>query len=162
MTEKCLTGHKASVQAKKVDEKLLYLEIIWACAWYTNNYILCNLAKSVLCRWWFAKTVSILYVPAKRLSKKEGKDQESIQSSTTPDPGHQLDSDNLTIRHHKREFRVILDGLLICSEQSLGAISSCWMVTQSLIFSKKWMHYVYVAQMLNSYPNDNWHSRTGA
>ena len=38
-------------------------------------------------------------------SKKEGKDQESIQSSTTPDPGYQLESDNGTIRHHKREPR---------------------------------------------------------
>ena len=35
--------------------------------------------------------------------KKEGKDQESIQSSTTPDPGYQWESDNFTIRHHKRE-----------------------------------------------------------
>ena len=38
-------------------------------------------------------------------SKKEGKDQESIQSSTTPDPGYQWESDNVTIRHHKREPR---------------------------------------------------------
>ena len=38
-------------------------------------------------------------------SKKKGKDQESIQSSTTPDPGYQWGSDNLTIRHHKREPR---------------------------------------------------------
>ena len=38
-------------------------------------------------------------------SKKEGKDQESIQSSTTPDPGYQWESDNFTIRHHKRESR---------------------------------------------------------
>ena len=30
-------------------------------------------------------------------SKKEGKDQESIQSSTTPDPGYQWESDNVTI-----------------------------------------------------------------
>ena len=34
-------------------------------------------------------------------SKKEGKDQESIQSSTTPDPGYQWKSNKLTIRHHK-------------------------------------------------------------
>ena len=40
------------------------------------------------------------------LSKKEGKDQESIQSSTTPDPGYQLESDIHTIRHNKREPRV--------------------------------------------------------
>ena len=26
-----------------------------------------------------------------------------IQSSTTPDPGYQWESDNVTIRHHKRE-----------------------------------------------------------
>ena len=31
-------------------------------------------------------------------SKKEGKEQESIQSSTTPDPGYQWESDNFTIR----------------------------------------------------------------
>ena len=30
-------------------------------------------------------------------SKKEGKDQESIQSSTTPDPNYQGESDNFTI-----------------------------------------------------------------
>ena len=38
-------------------------------------------------------------------SKKEGKDQESIQSSTTPDQGYQWESANVTIRHHKREPR---------------------------------------------------------
>ena len=38
-------------------------------------------------------------------SKKEGKDQESINPSTTPDPGYQWESDNFTIRHHKREPR---------------------------------------------------------
>ena len=38
-------------------------------------------------------------------SRKEGKDQESIQSSTTPDPGYQWESDNVTIRHNKREPR---------------------------------------------------------
>ena len=38
-------------------------------------------------------------------NKKEGKDQESIQSSTTPDPGYQWESDNVTSRYHKREPR---------------------------------------------------------
>ena len=38
-------------------------------------------------------------------SKKECNDQESIQSSTKPDPGYQWESDNVTIRHHKREPR---------------------------------------------------------
>ena len=37
-------------------------------------------------------------------SKKEGKDQELIQSGTTRDPGYQWESD-FTIRHHKREPR---------------------------------------------------------
>ena len=38
-------------------------------------------------------------------SKKGGKGQESIQSGTTPDPGYQWESDNFTVRHHKRESR---------------------------------------------------------
>ena len=38
-------------------------------------------------------------------SKKAGKDQESIQSSTTSDPGYQWESNKLTIWHHKREPR---------------------------------------------------------
>ena len=36
---------------------------------------------------------------------KEGKDQELIQFSTAPDPGYQWESDNVTIRHPKREPR---------------------------------------------------------
>ena len=39
-------------------------------------------------------------------SKKEGKDQESIQSSTTPDPGYPWESNKLTIRHHKESQEV--------------------------------------------------------
>ena len=38
-------------------------------------------------------------------SKKDRKDQELIQSSTTPDPGYQWESNKLTVRHHKREPR---------------------------------------------------------
>ena len=38
-------------------------------------------------------------------SKKEDKEQESIQSTTTPDPGYQWESDDVTNRHHKREPR---------------------------------------------------------
>ena len=37
--------------------------------------------------------------------KKDGKVQESIQSSTTPDPGYQWESDKLLVRHHKRQPR---------------------------------------------------------
>ena len=36
-------------------------------------------------------------------SKKDGKDQESIQSSTTPNPRYQWESNKLLVRHHKRE-----------------------------------------------------------
>ena len=39
-------------------------------------------------------------------SKKDGKDQESIQSSNTPDPGYQWESNKITVRHHKRELHV--------------------------------------------------------
>ena len=38
-------------------------------------------------------------------SKKDGNDQESIQSSTTPDPGYQWESNKLTVRRHRRELR---------------------------------------------------------
>ena len=36
-------------------------------------------------------------------SKEEGKDQESIQSSTTPDTGHCMASDKNTRKHHLQE-----------------------------------------------------------
>ena len=50
-------------------------------------------------RWQNAFTVMNGYI------KKTGKDQESIQSSTTPNPGYQWESENFTIRHRKREPR---------------------------------------------------------
>ena len=39
--------------------------------------------------------------------KDKGKDQESIQSRTTPDPGYKSESDKLTVGHHKREHLVL-------------------------------------------------------
>ena len=39
------------------------------------------------------------------ISKLECKDQESIQSCKTPDPGYQWESDKLTKRHQKLERR---------------------------------------------------------
>ena len=36
-------------------------------------------------------------------NKKKSNDQKSIYSSTTPDPGYQWESDNVTIRYHKQE-----------------------------------------------------------
>ena len=43
-------------------------------------------------------------IKVKQQTKKEGKDQQSLQSSTTPDQGYQYESENC--RHHKREPRV--------------------------------------------------------
>ena len=39
-------------------------------------------------------TKNIVHAMLFATSKKKGKDQESIQSSTTPDPGYQWESDN--------------------------------------------------------------------
>ena len=39
-------------------------------------------------------------------SKKEGKDQDSIQSSTTPDQRYQWERDNFTIEHHNENQEV--------------------------------------------------------
>ena len=36
-------------------------------------------------------------------SNEEGKDQESIQSNTTPDPGHHRESDENTRKYHIKE-----------------------------------------------------------
>ena len=46
-------------------------------------------------------------------SKKDGKDQKSIQSSTIPDPGYQWESNKLTVRHHRRELIGSQDNLQI-------------------------------------------------
>ena len=45
-----------------------------------------------------AYCILIILISNESKSKKKGKDQESIQSSTTPDPGYQWESDNFTIR----------------------------------------------------------------
>ena len=55
-----------------------------------------------LCRHFYFNVISL---SANKQSKKGCKDQESIQSSTTPDPGYQRKSDKLTVRLHKREPR---------------------------------------------------------
>ena len=36
-------------------------------------------------------------------TKKWVKDRESIQSGTTPDPGHHMESDKTPIKHHTQE-----------------------------------------------------------
>ena len=42
-------------------------------------------------------------------SKKDGRDQETIQSSTTPDPGYHMGSKKNTINIHKHENHVGVD-----------------------------------------------------
>ena len=49
--------------------------------------------------------IKLTHYDETKKSEKEGKDQESIQSSTTPYPGYQWESDNVIITHHKREPR---------------------------------------------------------
>ena len=51
--------------------------------------------------------------------KKEGKDQESVQSSTTPDPEYQWESDNVTIRHHKRVPRQQVTAVLVVLQDNI-------------------------------------------
>ena len=53
-------------------------------------------------------------------SKKEGKDQESIQSSTTPDQGYQWESVNVTIRHHRERSGSVVE----CLTRDRGAAGS--------------------------------------
>ena len=80
-----------------------------------NSYIYIRLGTGFWCAFNFitrTTTTSVMHgLPSKTLllqqaeSKKGCKDQESIQSSTTPDPGYQWESNKLTVTHHKREPR---------------------------------------------------------
>ena len=48
----------------------------------------------------------VIFTQNKQIGSKQGcRDQESIQLSTTPDPGYQWESNKLVIRQHKREPR---------------------------------------------------------
>ena len=66
------------------------------CLWYKASMLFWRIVNSGLP---VGKTYQDLQ------SKKEGKIQESIQSSITPDPGYKWESNNVTIRHYKREPR---------------------------------------------------------
>ena len=70
--------------------------------------------------------------------RKRAKNQESIQSSTTPDPGYQWESDNVTIRHHKRKRRgQPLPSRDYFSEQSNWPQNCCLNIVQ--IMHAKWI-----------------------
>ena len=72
-------------------------ECFSTCRLYTETLVQTN-AKS-----YTARNEVYFINTTRNESKKEGKDQGSIQSSITPDPGYQWESDNFTIRLHKRE-----------------------------------------------------------
>ena len=55
--------------------------------------------------------------------KKDGKDQESIKLSITPDPGYQRESNKPLVRHHKREPRG-QDNLQIYSSSASATVLS--------------------------------------
>ena len=60
-----------------------------------------------------------------RKSKREGKDQESIQSSTTPDPGYQWESETSQARA-KSPFQAGYHILNILSFCCWGGTWGCW------------------------------------
>ena len=55
-------------------------------------------------------------------SKKEGKDQESIQLSATPDPGYQWEKDSVTIRRQTRANRLALSQQVTTMQHSLPKV----------------------------------------
>ena len=75
--------------------KQLCVAVQQECHDTTSNNVMLNIQSVILLDMIF---LVLYYI----LDKKEHKDQESIQSSATPDQGCQWESDNLTIRHHKR------------------------------------------------------------
>ena len=96
----CCTNLYNTFQSKySVLKSLYYFSKTW------NDLFLYGILKRVmtaswnLCKMWEKRNHK------HEGSKKDGKDQESIQSSTTPDPGYQWEINKLTTRHHKREPR---------------------------------------------------------
>ena len=74
-------------------------------ALYYIYHIMSQLKEITLCINFDKTIVVYMSVIGCHKSKKEDKDQKSIQSSTTLDQGYQWESDNFTTRHHKREPR---------------------------------------------------------
>ena len=72
--------------------------------WVLDEMVLLS-TQNISLKLWVKKYLQFYAEIFIYLIKKEGKDQESIKSSTTPDSGYQWESDNVTIRHHKGEQR---------------------------------------------------------
>ena len=75
--------------------------------WGTSFFLIRRLGPSIYCVIPSSPIKNFAFDPSQipqniSKSKKESKDQESIQSSTKTDPGYQWESDNFTIRYHKR------------------------------------------------------------
>ena len=77
--------------------KVIYYLELWRFFCLAERNHLCDVGRV-----YFFFLLSDIYING---SKTEGKDQKSIQSRSTHDPGYQGESDNVTIRHHKREPR---------------------------------------------------------
>ena len=76
-------GHFGGTMLRRVNGRLMRLILLEVMYWLFHELVYC--------------------LSLKKKSKKEGIYQESIQSSTTTDPGYHWESDNVTIIHHKRE-----------------------------------------------------------
>ena len=64
--------------------------------------------------WWFTWTIKV---------RKNGKDQESIQSSTIPDQGYQLESDNLLPRRFfKKVLGILQSSPSVCPSVTLSSL----------------------------------------
>ena len=77
----------------------------WSILQYFRPILSCTLlSRSLFCLFLSGHFTQVIrYTWHMRESKKGCKDQESIQSSITPDSGYQWECANVTIRHHKRE-----------------------------------------------------------
>ena len=73
---------------------LTYLDVYWK---LIHTFSRAWQSQLSLHSWQIVDQCSFWKIMLKK-SKKEGKDQEWIQSSTTPDPGYQWESDNVTIK----------------------------------------------------------------
>ena len=82
----------------------LFLAVPWVCL----QFVIMVFSDISHLLFWTAKYFCFPLLTSKHChtkSKLECKDQESIQSSNTPDSGYQWESDKLTMRNHKLEPR---------------------------------------------------------
>ena len=90
------------------------------------------------------------------ISKKERKDQELIQSSTTPDLGYQWESDNFTIRHCKlsTKFQMLIKTKIPTNEKV-----SCFKSLRSCIYHANKCLNANNCWHFNIYEQDKFHAQ---